>query len=104
MAAPTRPAAGGATEVDRQLDTETLERLLPPYRVVLHNDDVNSMDHVVRALMQSVPSLAPERAVEIMLEAHTSGSATVIRCRKEAAEHYRDSLSSFSLTATIEPD
>ena len=85
------------------LDEETLKRLLPPYRVVLHNDDHNSMDHVVLSLMRCVPSLTVEDAAEIMLQAHNHGHATVIECRKEAAEHYRDSLESCGLTATIEP-
>lgn len=85
------------------LDEETLKRLLPPYRVVLHNDDHNSMDHVVLSLMRCVPSLTVEDAAEIMLQAHNHGQATVIECPKEAAEHYRDSLESCGLTATIEP-
>lgn len=84
-------------------DEETLTRLLPPYRVQLHNDDHNAMDHVVQALLRSVPSLTVERAAEIMLAAHNHGEATVITCPKEAAEHYRERLESFALTATIEP-
>lgn len=84
-------------------DEEVLSRLLPPYRVVLHNDDHNSMDHVVMALMRSVPSLTVEASAEIMLQAHLRGQATVIECPKEAAEHYRDRLESYGLTATIEP-
>lgn len=85
------------------LDEETLKRLLPPYRVVLHNDDHNSMDHVVRSLRRCVPSLTMEEAVEIMFAAHNHGQATVVECPKEAAEHYRDCLESAGLTATIEP-
>lgn len=85
------------------IDIEKLQKLVPPWRVLLHNDDVNSMDHVVRALLASVPSLTPEQAVEIMFTAHNEGEATVIKCPKEAAEHYRARLESFSLTATIEP-
>ncbi len=85
------------------VDEETLKRLVPPYRVVLHNDDHNSMDHVVISLTRCVPSLTVERAVEIMFEAHNNGQATVIECPKEAAEHYRDCLESRGLTATIEP-
>jgi ATP-dependent Clp protease adaptor protein ClpS len=85
------------------IDEEALTRLLPPYAVILHNDDHNAMDHVVRSLLQSVPSLTVERAAEIMFEAHQHGQATVITCPKEAAEHYRDCLESCSLTATIEP-
>ena len=97
------PVATTPTRPTTDFDSEVLQRLLPPYRVVLHNDDVNSMDHVVRALLASVPSLSEDEAVAIMMEAHTNGSATVITCRKEAAEHYRDRLESFGLTATIEP-
>lgn len=76
--------------------------MLPPYRVVLHNDDHNSMDYVVRSLIRSVPSLTVERAAEIMLEAHNHGQASVIVCPKEAAEHYRERLESCALMATIE--
>ncbi len=84
-------------------DEETLTRLLPPYRVVLHNDDHNSMDHVIRSLLSSVPSLTIEAAAEIMMTAHNHGQASVIECPKEAAEYYRDRLESCGLTATIEP-
>jgi ATP-dependent Clp protease adaptor protein ClpS len=93
--APTLPSTG--------IDTGVLEKLLPPYRVVLHNDDHNSMEHVVLSLMRCVPSLDFEEATEIMFTAHYNGQATVIECPKEAAEHYRDGLESCRLTATIEP-
>jgi ATP-dependent Clp protease adaptor protein ClpS len=69
---------------------------------MLHNDDVNDMNHVVHALLTSVPELTPERAAEVMLEAHNHGQAEVIRCPLERAELYRDRLESFGLTATIE--
>jgi ATP-dependent Clp protease adaptor protein ClpS len=82
--------------------TRSLDQVLPPYRVVLHNDDVNEMGHVVRALLVSVPELNSERATEIMLEAHEHGQAEVIRCPLERAELYRDRLESHGLTATIE--
>jgi len=86
-----------------ELDREALERLLPPYRVVLHNDDVHTMEYVVRALLRAVPRLSRPEARRIMLEAHHTGSATVIVCPKEEAELYRDRLQSYGLTATIEP-
>lgn len=85
-----------------EFDPAIIERLLPPYRVMLHNDDHNTMDHVVRSLLRCVPSLEPERATEIMWEAHTNGQAEVIVCPKETAELYRDRLESCGLTATIE--
>ena len=82
--------------------TRDEEAILPPYRVMLHNDEHNSMDHVVRALLASVPELETERAVEIMYEAHNHGEAQVIVCPLERAELYRERLESHGLTATIE--
>lgn len=88
---------------ETQVNEETLTRLLPPYRVILHNDDVNDMGHVVQSLLKTVPSLSEDDATIIMTEAHTKGQASVITCPKEPAEHYRDGLESCGLTATIEP-
>lgn len=89
------------------VDTETLQRtvtrLLPPYRVLLHNDDHNDMVHVVHALVESVPRLSWREAGRIMLEAHLHGVAQVVVCPKEQAEFYCERLTSFGLTATMEP-
>ena len=81
--------------------TRSLEETLPPYTVVLHDDDVNAMDHVVHALVASVPEVSTERAMEIMLAAHLHGMADVIACPLERAELYRDRLARHGLTATI---
>jgi len=70
--------------------------------VVLHNDEVNSMDHVVRSLLRSVPGLSTKKAVDIMLEAHNTGRAVVLVCPLELDELVRDRLESSGLTATIE--
>ena len=95
---PERPAPGAVSEEV----TRNIEDFLPPYRVILHNDDVNSMEHVIHALLDSVPELDQARAEEVMMAAHSNGSAEVIRCPLERAELYRDRLESFRLTATLE--
>ena len=89
-------------EVDHEQLQRSLAEHVHGYSVILHNDDVNSMDHVVHALLSSLPELSSERAAEIMLEAHGNGQAEVISCPLEHAELYRDRLESFGLTATIE--
>ena len=87
---------------DVQKQQEALKSLSPLYAVMLHNDEVNPMDHVVTALLKSVPQLSEADATRIMLEAHENGRAVVIVCPLEPAELYRDRLTSFSLGCTIE--
>jgi ATP-dependent Clp protease adaptor protein ClpS len=94
---------GRTATVPREQERErTRSGALDPYSVILHNDDVNSMDHVVRSLLRSVPGLGTTKAIAIMLEAHNTGKAIVITCPLELAELVRDRLESCGLTATIE--
>ncbi len=96
-------APGRTATVPREEQEErTRSRALDPYAVLLHNDDVNSMDHVVRSLRRSVPGMSLKKAVDVMLEAHNTGRAIVIVCPLELAELVRDRLESCGLTATIE--
>lgn len=97
---PYRGAIRTTTETSRFV--EELRNILPPYSVILHNDDVHSMDFVVAALLKSVESLGKEEAISIMLEAHNTGRAVVITCPLEHAELYRDRIRSFNLGVTIE--
>ena len=81
------------------------ERVLtayPQYRVLLHNDDANTMDHVVRTLVRVFRFEQPE-CERIMLEAHRNGVALCTIEPFEQAELHRDQLRSSSLIATIEP-
>lgn len=82
----------------------TVRKLAPRYRVLLHNDDFNPMEHVVQVLLSTVPNLTQPQAVDIMMEAHTNGIALVITCAQEHAEFYCETLKSHGLTSTIEPD
>ena len=80
----------------------TLAEILPPYNVILLNDDVHPMDYVVIALLRSVPALTLDRAAELMAEAHTTGQAVVITCPLEPAELYRDRIQTYGLGALVE--
>ena len=90
------------TTIETERIARTLHEILPPYSVILHNDDVHSMEYVVAALVKAVSTLAVEEATAIMLEAHTNGLAMVTTCPFEQAEFYRDRLRTFGLGVTIE--
>ncbi len=92
------------------MSTQTIERpstsakIAPRYRVLLHNDDFNTMEYVVQSLLEVVNVLTQPQAVEIMLEAHNNGVALVTTCVLEHAEFYCNGLRSKGLTSTIEPE
>ncbi len=93
-----------STGVIEKRASKTIRKPAPRYRVLLHNDDFNSMEHVVQTLIQTVAGLTQPQAVSIMMEAHTNGLALVITCVQEHAEFYCETLKSHGLSSTIEPD
>ncbi len=92
------------TSVIKKSSTSTVRKLAPRYRVLLHNDDFNSMEYVVQTLMQTVAGMTQPQAVNIMMETHTNGIGLVITCALEHAEFYCETLCNHGLTSTIEPD
>src|SRR5688572_1593693 len=72
---------------------------LPPYKVLLHNDDVNDVEHVVHTIVALTP-LNIEDAVVRTLEAHETGVALLLTTHKERAELYREQFQSKGLTVT----
>lgn len=73
------------------------------YKVLLYNDDHNSMEHVIRALVR-VFQFELSECERIMMEAHRKGVALCTVEPMEQAEHHRDQLRSFSLISVIEPE
>lgn len=94
-------AAPGNPAVETQV--ERTARQLPPYRVILHNDDVNSFEHVIAAILRLTP-LNFHEAVQRTLEAHETGAALLLVTHQERAELYVEQFASVSLTTTCEPD
>ena len=93
---------GGATVLDKA--PERVRKPSPRYKVLLHNDPVNSMEYVVVTLRQVVPSLSEQDAIAVMLETHNTGVGLVIVCDIEPAEFYCETLKAKGLTSTIEPE
>jgi ATP-dependent Clp protease adaptor protein ClpS len=75
---------------------------LPPWRVLLHNDDKNDMEFVVTSIVELTP-LNEQAAVLRMMEAHKTGVALLLVTHKERAELYVDQFQSKGLTVSIEP-
>ncbi|MBI3242841.1 MAG: ATP-dependent Clp protease adaptor ClpS [Chloroflexi bacterium] len=106
-------------EVNREEETSVetereLELVVGPAtgdrgRVLLHNDDVTTMDFVVFVL-RSVFELSGERAEDVMLAAHLRGIAYVATYPLEEAKyrvgqaHALARAEGFPLTLTIEPE
>ena len=70
---------------DLETDTETRTRRQPPYAVILHNDDISSMDWVLLVL-RKVFGYSVEKCYELMLEAHETGRSVVWIGSLEVAE------------------
>ena len=91
---------GDTAVIDREV--QRVRKVSPKYKVLLHNDPVNTMDYVVETLRQVVPQLSEQDALNIMLETHNNGIGLVIVCDLEPAEFYSESLKAKGLTSTIE--
>jgi ATP-dependent Clp protease adaptor protein ClpS len=81
----------------------------PPYRVIIHNDDVTPMDFVI-GVLQRIFLLSGPRALQVMYTAHYQGSAYVQTLPKPEAllrvhrAELAARLESFPLRFTVEKD
>jgi ATP-dependent Clp protease adaptor protein ClpS len=93
--------------VESTPDAET--QIDPPYRVLIHNDDVTPMEFVVN-ILRTVFSLSFSLAQAVMLEAHFTGVAYVMSLSHEEAKyrvgkaHGLARAAGYPLTFTIEPE
>jgi ATP-dependent Clp protease adaptor protein ClpS len=72
-------------------ETDTRTRRLPPYAVVLHNDDHNTTVFVVTVLLK-VFGYTLEKCVQLMMEAHEKGRSVVWTGALELAELKADQI------------
>jgi ATP-dependent Clp protease adaptor protein ClpS len=92
-----------ATENATKPEVVRQTQLLPPFRVVLHNDDVNTFEHVILAILKLTP-LNEKEAVDRTVEAHETGLSLLLVTTKERAELYVEQFATYALTVTCEPD
>ena len=72
----------------------TKTRRVPPYNVILLNDDHHSMEFVVEVLSKAL-GYAVERSFQLMMQAHSSGRAVVWTGPKEVAELKAEQIRTF---------
>ena len=76
---------------------------LPPWKLLLHNDDVNEVAYVIKTVTKVTP-LDLETATARTLEADREGLALLLTTHLERAELLQSQLAGCNLTVTIEPD
>lgn len=94
---------GSSSPTSAPLKSPKRPATLPMWRVLLHNDDVNIVEDVVKVLRQMTP-LSNEDVIARVREAHHTGVALLLVTHQERAELYVDQLTSCRLTVTMEPD
>lgn len=88
-------------------------KILPPYNVVLVNDDDHSFEYVIH-MMRQVFGYQPERGMKIAQTVHEQGRAVVWTGQKEVGELKQEQVHAFgpdpliprckgSMTAELEP-
>lgn len=75
---------------------------LPPWKVLLHNDDKNDMPFVIGAVVALTP-LNEQDAKLRTVEAHETGVSLLLVTHRERAELYMEQFASKGLIVTIEP-
>ncbi len=75
---------------------------LPPYKVLLHNDEVSTFDHVIRSIVR-LTSLGEQQALLRTIEAHENGVALLLMTHRERAELYCEQFTSLKISVTMEP-
>ncbi|XP_057735271.1 ATP-dependent Clp protease adapter protein CLPS1, chloroplastic [Arachis stenosperma] len=88
---------------ESEFDLRKSRKSVPPYRVILHNDNFNKREYVVQVLMKVIPGMTIDNAVNIMQEAHYNGLSVVIICSQADAEVYCMQLRGNGLLSSIEP-
>ena len=73
---------------------EIKTRRVPPYNVILENDDFHSFEFVIGVLQKAL-GYNEQRAFLLTEEAHTSGRAVVWTGSKEVAELKLEQMQSF---------
>jgi ATP-dependent Clp protease adaptor protein ClpS len=88
-------SAGTTTRPDQETREDV--RLLPPYHVILDNDDFHSFEFVIGVLVKTL-GCTTDRAVKLAWKAHTEDRAVIWTGSKEVAEFKLEQIRTFHET------
>jgi len=94
-------------QIIEEIEEET--ELEPLYRILIHNDHVTPMDFVVH-ILKTIFYLSNEKALDIMMTAHITGTAYVQTLPKSEAEkrinqaHSEAGFAGYPLHFSMEPE
>lgn len=100
---PAKPKKKGQTKSQQKPKPKRPPtEMLPPWKVLLHNDDVNTFEDVIDTIVELTP-LDENAAVKAAREADAEDVSLLLVTHKERAELYVDQFKAKFLTVTIEP-
>ncbi len=85
---------GPIVTAEPETDEATRTRRLPPYNVILENDDHHSFEFVIMVLCKAL-GYSAEKSFQLTDEAHHSGCAVVWTGPKEVAELKAEQIQTF---------
>ena len=96
-------------DIEEALEQAEETELEPPFKVIIHNDDITTFEFVIR-ILQTIFDHNVMTAEQIAWRTHTNGLAYVGTYPKSDAEqrvgkaHFAAMLEGFPLRFTIEPE
>ena len=84
-----------------EVDISELEDVLNTKKLVLHNDDVNSFDHVIKSIVR-ILKYELERAEQITYLIHYKGKANAKQGEYSELKPYKDAFTERGIKCTIE--
>jgi len=93
------PHANHDTEILEEIQLETLVE--KDWKLVVYNDDVNTFDHVIQALIE-VCGHSPIQAEQCTLMIHYKGRATVKQGEYEELVQMRTGITDRHISAEVE--
>ncbi|MEL7237440.1 MAG: ATP-dependent Clp protease adaptor ClpS [Planctomycetota bacterium] len=99
---PTDEKVTAKPRTDPKERTKPRRKSLPPWKVMLHNDEINAFEDVIDAILEITP-LNASRAVQVTYDAHCRGVSLILTTHRERAELFVEQFKTRQIRASAEP-